>query len=166
MNGAVRLYWDDVRRVLPQKPPILVLQAFAREQFDRALSSGWKLVAPGVAILTRGTDPPAPAALPSTPLPRSVPYPPAGVLWAVIILLMLFCSGLGWSRLMFGPRTDRLGILGAAPAVGAAALILAALVPARAGVGMGGAAGVVTVVVVAGAGWLFAWRDARRRAGG
>ncbi len=162
MNKAIRPFWDGTRRVLPQRPSILIVKALANEEFARTLASGGRLVAPGVAILVRGADPPAPNALPVPPPPHDVPSPAVGVLLAAVVMALLAGCGIGWSMLAFGRRADPLITFGSAPAVGAAAVILAALVPARAGVGIGGPVGIAIVAVVAIAGWALAWRDARR----
>src|SRR5206468_4646844 len=140
-----RPFWVSTRSVLAQQPSILVLAALAPDQFTQTLTHGGRQVAPGVAILVRGTDPPAPNSLPLSPLPRAVPSPPVGVLLAAAVMVLLVGCGIGWSALAFGRRADPLITFGAAPAVGAAVVILAALVPARAGAGVGGPVGVVIV---------------------
>ena len=60
VNAATLPYWDDARTVLPNHPPIVILQAFAPKEFRSAVATMSAAVAgPGVAVL-RGPAAPAP----------------------------------------------------------------------------------------------------------
>jgi hypothetical protein len=83
------------------------------------------------------------------------------VLWGAAVLALLFAIGGGWTALLLGRGAGPAVTIALAPAAGVAAIMLAAVLPARAGVGLGGAAGVVLFVVVALAGWALAWWDRR-----
>jgi hypothetical protein len=114
-----RPYWDNVRRVLTGRPPVLILQAAAQRQYGEALANGAMLAGPGVAIL-RG-----PASLTETnpiePLPR-VPSLLGGIGWAIAILILLGLAGAGWSQALLARSHHSELVIWLAPPVGAAAL--------------------------------------------
>ncbi len=151
VNAATLPYWQDVRTVLPNDPPIVILQAFAPKEFRSAVATmSSAVVGPGVAVL-RG--PAAPAPLAAGPGPDAFPGIRAAIAWTVVVLALLFAAGAGWTGLFLGRGVRPAVLFGSAPAVGAGMLILGGVLVSRAGVGLGGAAGVATyaVVTVAGA---------------
>lgn len=151
---ATAEYWEPVRTVLPRKPPVLILQAMAGEQYREAAGRlGARVIAPGVALL-RG-PPPARALAAAVP-PRLVPSVRAGVLWGALLLVLLGLAGGGWAVVLLGRDAPVEALVGVAPAAGAAVVILVATVPARLGVGVGGWLGIALFVAVAGAGWIAA----------
>jgi hypothetical protein len=154
-NHATLPYWNQARLVLPRQPPILMLDAFDTQDFGAAQRQGGRLIAPGVVLL--GGLAPA-GGVPAATLPRLVPNPPVAFVSAAVILLLLFVAGLGWARAFVDPGSPPEVVVGLAPAVGAGMLILGALPPALAGVGLGGVAGVAVFVVVTAAGWALARR--------
>jgi hypothetical protein len=154
-NRATLPYWNQTRLVLPSHPPILMLEAFDTQEFGAARQQGGTLIAPGVVLL--GGLVPA-GGLPAATLPRLVPNPLAALAWAAVILLLLFVAGLGWALAFVDPGSPPEVVVGLAPAVGAGMLILGALPPALAGIGLGGVAGVSVFVVVTAAGWALARR--------
>ena len=154
-NQATLPYWNQTRLVLPLHPPILMLDAFDTQDFGAARQQGGRLLAPGVVLL--GGLAPVPAGgLHAATLPRLVPNPLVAFVWAAVILLLLFVAGLGWARAFVDPGSPPEVVVGLAPAVGAGMLILGALPPALAGVGLGGVTGVAVFVVVTAAGWALA----------
>jgi hypothetical protein len=151
---ATRSYWEADQRILPLEPPILVLRTSGPSQFDDALARGAALIAPGVAKF-RG---PEVALGPATASPGPSPAASvgSGLGWGLVVLLLLWVVGSGWTRVVVGVRVPPEVFLSMAPAVGAAALILGGLVAAKAGVRPAGLGGVLTVVGVAGVGWAGA----------
>ncbi|HEX9312843.1 MAG TPA: hypothetical protein VGA30_08490, partial [Actinomycetota bacterium] len=67
LERALQPYWKDVRTVLRVNPPVIVLNAYAKRQFEESRGRlGATLVGPGVALL-RG--PMVSQELPAAPLP-------------------------------------------------------------------------------------------------
>ena len=158
--AATQSYWDDVRGVLPQHPPVLIVQALAQTQFDVATNDLHATVlAPGVALL-QGPEP----ASPLSPAPAPHPVPPVrfGLLLGAGLLLALFVAGIGWTVALAGLDAPAELLAGLAPASGAAALILGGLVAAKAGVRLGGAGGVATFALVSVLGLVAAVVATRR----
>ncbi len=157
MNAATLPYWDDVRTRLGPDTPSFVLRSFAPAEFA-ALPTSATPVAPGVAAV-RGGGPIGGAAQEQRRLPEPpVGYPGAlgSAIWAAAFLVVLWTAGLGWTLAVTGwgaPAAVRIGL---APAVGAAALILAGTVVSRAGASLGGATGWLVWIVTAGAGGAVA----------
>jgi len=139
-------YWDDVKALLGARPPMIVLKSMGPKQFDAAVGLGAAVVAPGVALI-QGTEPPEPLAEP--PPPRPVPRTAYGLIWGSVLLLLMGAAGAGWSRAMVGRTAPPEVLWSIAPAVGAAALMLGALVAAKLGVRLAGVGGVATYAVVA-----------------
>ncbi len=157
-------YWDDVRGVLDGNPPLVVLESLAAPQFAHAVALGALVVAPGVAVLR----PPTSLAVPAPgPTPNAYPglWPALG--WSLLLLLVLGLVGSGWSWLALGDRraggqrVDPYAVVALAPAVGAAALVLAGLVTAEAGIRLAGPGGVIVILIVAAAGWVATLARAR-----
>jgi hypothetical protein len=102
-------------------------------------------VAPGVQIDAQGFEP-GPAPQPIDPLE---PSSPVGIVGAsVAVLTFLWVAGYGWAR----TALDRTSAVALAPAFGAAALTLVAVVAERAGVPLDGWVGPTLVSVLAGGG--------------
>ncbi len=115
--------------------------------FDRVDPAAPHLVAEGVAMTPAVSHP---VASPDTLLPSN----PAGIVLATVaIFALLSVVGFGWSRAV---SDDPLIAFALAPAVGAAALILTAIVAERLGVPLTGAIGPAIVSAVAGGGGYVA----------
>jgi hypothetical protein len=144
--AATQSYWDDVRPILPEHPPVLIVRALAQTQFEAAARDlHAAVIGPGVALL-QGPPPRSPVTPASAP--RPVPALRYGVLWGAGLLVALFVAGIGWTAAFSGLDAPPEVLAGLAPASGAAALILGALFAAKAGVRLGGAGGVATFAVV------------------
>jgi hypothetical protein len=147
-------YWQTARPVLAGHPPVLVLQELGPMEFQQATAQlEAPVVAPGVALL-QGPRPasPLPAVQPLRPVPRSL----VGLMWGVLVVVLLAAAGFGWSWWFLGPGATPLLTVSLSPAVGAGMLVLAGLVTAKAGLLLGGPAGVITFAVVAVAGLVVA----------
>jgi hypothetical protein len=140
--------WDQARALLSHDPVIVILrshlQGFAKEVGDHPAwrTNGWMAVVSG---------PPPPSEHPTAP-----ERPSAGSLaawWAVSFAVITFV-GVGWAA-RFGSGSFELR-MAIAPATGLAALTVVGLLLGRLGVRPGGAGGVCTVVLLAGAGALAA----------
>jgi len=143
---VTRPYWEDVDGLLPERPPLLILQAAAPRQFDAARGLGAPVIAPGVSLL-EGPPPIGPLAL-----PEPLPGPPSiawGLVWGASVLALLSAAGAGWARVILGPGADPRMVACAAPAAGAGAMILGGLITAETGLRLGGAGGVISYVAVA-----------------
>jgi hypothetical protein len=164
MNAATLPYWEQVRTVLPSRPPILILRAFAPGAFHDAIGAGQaREIGPGVALL-RGPEPAA--ALAARPAPLAFTGLRAAVAWAALLLALLFAAGVGWSWAFLGPSVHPGVLVGSAPAIGAGMLILVGVPVSRAGVALGGWAGATVVAAVALSGAMAAIvgpRSTRRR---
>jgi hypothetical protein len=145
-NRATLPYWEDVKAVLPLRPPTLVLEALGATQYREAVeASGATVVGPGVALLI---GPPAKAPLPVAPAPASVPRTRSGLVWAGLLLVLLLGAGAGWTRVLLGPGTSPEVLWGLAPTVGAAIMVIAGLLASRASVRLAGPGGVTTYAIV------------------
>jgi hypothetical protein len=153
-----------VRTVLPEHPPVIILQSLADEQYTHAVDTmGARVIGPGVALLQGPVVPGGPLA--AEPLPRPVPGQFVGLLWAGLILALLFAAGAAWTFALAGAGTPPEITWSLAPAVGAAAIMLGALVPGRLRLHLGGAAGIVIYAVVTVAGFVAAGLNMRSVAG-
>ena len=103
----------------------------------------------GVAVL-RG---PVTSAVVPPALPRAVPPTALALLWFMAILALAGAAGAGWTRVAFGPRLPSESYVCVAPVVGAAAMILAGLLVAKARIRLAGPGGVVTYAAVTAAGF-------------
>ena len=158
VNDHNRVFFDFGKDALRSGAPIVVPEALGPEEFRAATRAhGATVVAPGVAVL-RG--PPAVVGPPG-PL-RVVPGTEAGMLWAAALGILLGLAGLGWTAWFLGPGARPLTLLSLAPPVGAAMLVLGALVTAKLGLHPAGPAGVATFAVVA-VGGFGAFLAGRRR---
>jgi hypothetical protein len=137
-----------------------VLRAFDPVGYDFADLPGRSEseVAPGVQVFPNGAGIPDPAMVPVDPLTRSSA---TGITWASIATLALLgIAGYGWARMGF---EDAITAAAAAPAVGAAMLILVATSLDAIGVRLGTAAAVVASALAGGGGYL-GWFVLERRA--
>jgi len=156
-------YWQAARPVLARHPPVLVLEELGPKEFLAATKTiGAPVIAPGVALL-RGTPPTQPLAA-VAPL-RPVPTTEAGLAGGLLLVVLLTMAGLGWTKWFLGREASPLLALSLAPAVGAGMLVLAGLVAAKAGLLLGGTAGVLTFGVVVVSGILLAGFSPRVRGG-
>jgi hypothetical protein len=161
LRESLRPYWEDVRKVLPRDPPVIILEAFARRQFGEAVrEDGATVVAPGVAVL-RG--PVLPGDVPAVPFPRPVPRVAMGAVWGLAILAALFAAGVGWTLFLLGPGAPPAILACSMPAVGCAVLMLGGLVAAKAGVRLGGVGGAATFAAIAAAGIVAAGGESLAR---
>ncbi len=158
VNDHNRLFFDLGKDALRSGAPIVVPEALGPKEFRAATKAhGARVVAPGMAVL-RG---PSAALGPSGPL-HVVPATEAGTLWAVVLVVLLGVAGLGWTAWFVGPGARPLTLLSLAPSVGAAMLVLGALVTVKLGLHPAGPAGVATFAVAAGGGFV-AFAVGRRR---
>src|SRR5207247_1244847 len=116
-----------------------------------------------VALL-RGPAPPGRLGPP--PALQVVPGTRLGVLEAVALVVLMGIAGLGWTLWFLGGGARPVIVLSLAPTVGAAMLILAALVTTKLGFHPAEAPGVVTAVVVAVLGGIVALAGHLRAAPG
>jgi hypothetical protein len=107
------------------------------------------VVAPNVAVL-RGPAPPV--AIQAASLPHEVPSLPAGMLYGLAVLALLWFAGAGWTTVLLGPgyAPETKAIM--APVVGTAVVMLGGFASAELGVrlGLGGALGAYLVVSLSG----------------
>jgi hypothetical protein len=158
-DDVTRPYWEAVRNILPQKPPILVLESLSASRFGQAARIGGQEIAPGV-MLIQGPRLASPMSL--DPVADGVPQLPIALGWAMALLGLLVVAGIGWSRALLGAGTHGEAVLSLAPAFGAAALILSALVVDQLGLRLGGGGGVVAFILATlSGGAVAAWRRKR-----
>jgi hypothetical protein len=148
-----RPFWDAVRGLLPEVPPVLVLRATGAAQYEDAVARGAVVIAPGVAKV-RGPDVPLGAA-PTVGGPSPAASLAKGLGWGLFFLVLLWVVGAGWTWVALGSTAAPEVYVSLAPAVGAAVLILGGLVAAEAGIRLAGLGGVLTVAVVALSGWIL-----------
>jgi hypothetical protein len=145
IDAENRPYWIVVHSVFSPTTPVLSLQAFAPPD------AAGRPVAPGV-LLVRG---------PTRVVPRlgqllPVPITEVALARAILLALLLGLAGIGWTLWFLGRGSKPVLILSLAPAVGAGVLVLASLVTAKAGLDLGGSAGIATFALVAVAGGAVA----------
>lgn len=152
-------YWHSLQDWLHADPVVMVLAPYHdRYQKLRTAHPGAE-IAPGVMLL-RG-PPPVSGFVP----PAALSPPGAGRLigWTAAAFAMLLLAGIGWTwALLRLPWDERVAL---APAVGMAALVLAAFVLGMRGVALSGASGRWVAVGVTAAGWaagLLRWALASR----
>ncbi|GBC86953.1 hypothetical protein HRbin12_00953 [bacterium HR12] len=133
----------------------VLLAPFDRPDAARA-GPPWRRVAPGVFLA--GDVPERPVAAPDPLRPSS----PAGIAWATVATLVLLAlAGLGWARLLVPDRTAALAL---APALGAAAMLLSAVLLERLGAPLdGGALGGALASALGGGSGYLAGALGRRR---
>jgi hypothetical protein len=153
-------YWEDVARVLPRHPPVLVLRAMGEAEFSEALAMGAPAIASGVALL-QGPRPTQP--LVTGPLPQAVPSTGAALGWALVLLALVAAAGVGWTALALGGIRSPLTFVPLVPVIGAGALLLGAFVATEIGVRPHGAGGVAIYVAVALGGTVAAAMRTRGR---
>ena len=149
VDAAALPYWTDVRPLLRAKPPVLILDAFAQDEFATAVNElGAREIGPGVALLQG----PSPArTLRQVPLPTPVPGVGGSVLWVAVLLVLLLVAGWGWAS-VFVPHSPARIRIAVAPAFGAATLMIGSLLTAKSGIRLAGAGGVVTFLTMAAVG--------------
>jgi len=137
-----------------------------REAEDRSgRSAAWFVLTPFDAVdqLAEATviDPSVPSKELS-PLEPIEPSSAAGFVWASIATLALLgVAGYGWTRIGF---EDAIIAVGAAPAIGAAMLILVAAALDAVGIRLGTTPGALVVSALAGGGGYLGWFVLERRA--
>jgi hypothetical protein len=146
-------YWDDVARVLPRHPPVLVLRAMGSAEFSEAVSLGAPVIGSGVALL-QGPKPVRP--LVEARPPDGIPGLGSALGWALVLLALVAAAGGGWTALLLGGFERPLTFVSLAPVVGTAALLLGAFVATELGVRLHGTGGVGTYLVVAVTGTIAA----------
>jgi len=156
-------YWKAVRSVLPSKPPVVILRGLAPGQFQNAGALGGQEIAPGVMLL-QGPPPLSPVALKS--VPDAAPPLPAALGWALLTFALLAVAGIGWSYSFLRGRSHFEEMLGLAPALGAAAIVLGAFLVDELGMPPGRLGGLVGFVFAAASGVLAALWRMRRTGGG
>jgi hypothetical protein len=165
-DRLARDYWRRVRPALGRRPLVVSVRSFDRAGFASASAlRGAQPIAPGVVALPSWTPRPVdPARLPG-PLgepgagPMS-PWLPVG--FAAALLAVFAAIGWPWSRLTL-PAAAPANAGALAPALGAAALALGAVLADAAGLRLSGS-GAIAALLVALLGWpLRAWASARRR---
>jgi hypothetical protein len=148
-----RPYWVDVARVLPQRPPVLVLQAMGGDEFAEAVAMGAPVIGTGVALLQG----PRPAhRLVEGPMPDAVPPVAAAMGWAVVLLALLAVAGAGWTSVILGRSSRPVTFVSLAPLVGTGALLLGAFAATELGVRLHGAGGIATYLAVTVGGGIWA----------
>jgi hypothetical protein len=146
-----RRYWEDVRPVLATSPPVVIVESMAPAGYRQALAAGARVVGPGVAIL-RG--PSVPGRVEGASAPREVPSVPAALLYGLVFFVLLWVAGTGWTWALLGPGLGAEALVGVAPLVGAAGLMVVGLGAAEAGMrlSLGGASVVYLAVTLGGFG--------------
>jgi hypothetical protein len=148
-----RPYWEDVARVLPQRPPVLVLRAMGGDEFAEAVAMGAPVIGTGVALLQG----PRPAhRLVEGPLPDAVPALAVAMWWAVVLLALLAVAGAGWTSVILGGSSRPVTFVSLAPLVGIGALLLGAFAATELGVRLHGAGGIATYLAVTVGGGIWA----------
>jgi hypothetical protein len=146
-NSHNRPFFEEGVVALRGGAPIVVPEALGPQEFQRAVDKEHAaVIAPGVALL-RGPAPPSPLGPP--PALQVVPGTKLGLLEAAALVVLLGVAGLGWTVWFLGSGVRPVVVLSLAPTVGAAVLLLAALVTTKLGFHPAEAPGVVTAVVVA-----------------
>jgi hypothetical protein len=113
---------------------------------------------PSGAIVVAADRAPLVSGSPSDPLE---PATAAGIaLSSALVLALAWAAGFGWARCAI---RDRLAALAAAPALGAAALVLGAIALERAGLPIDGPAGAWAASALGGGGGYVVWRVLERR---
>jgi len=153
-NSHNRVFFDAGVAALRSGAPIVFPQALGPLEWGRALARGSSTLTPGVALL-RG--PPPSDSHPLSPAPLEVvPATRVGVLQAIALVAVLGLAGLGWTVWFLGTGARPVVVLSLAPTVGAAMLILAALVTTKLGFHPAEAPGIVTTGAVAALGGAVA----------
>jgi hypothetical protein len=164
-NGEVDVanlpYWQDVAEVLPSRPPVLVLSSLGPREFRQSVMIfGATEIFPGVALL-RGPPPQSP--LPDPEPLSPVPTTEAGVVRALVLIVLLSVAGAGWTLWFLGPGASPLTAVSLSPVVGAGMVMLGALAGDEAGLRLGASGGLAVYSAVTVAGLLLAFFTFRRR---
>lgn len=162
-DAAADVYWASLRPWLTPDTVVLVLAPFYDRYHALLKVHPGAEIAPGVMLL-RG-PPPAPGFAPPPPL--RAPSPSDLYRWIALSFAVLGLAGLGWAVALL--RTGWADRVAFAPALGLAALVIAAFVLGYARVLVSGPAGRTMFWAVAAAGWLAAaarWGFGRLRSRG
>jgi hypothetical protein len=150
LSASSTRWWRerDPQVVLDRDPIVIRIGEARGADGGVALGAdGGVALGPGVHVL-RGPAPPTDGA----------PPPPIHLSWPRLIavvgasLLILLVVGFGWARSSLDVGTA--ASLGFAPAFGIAVLIVLGTIAARAGMPLGGPAGIAVVLIGVGTGWL------------
>jgi hypothetical protein len=152
-----RRYWNDVQPVLATRPPVVILRAMAQAEYRVALSMGGREVAPNVIVL-RGPTPSDQITAASPP--SEVPSLPAGILYGLLILILLWVAGAGWTKALLGGSPAKT-VASLAPVTGAAVLIVGGLTAAELGVRLSLEGAVATYLAVSLSGLVAAVVETR-----
>ena len=147
-------YWRAVAAILPEQPPILLVQELGRDEFGQGTGLGAPVIAPGV-ILVRGPPPARPLA--------EAPAPDASVtvisfLEGIALLALLWVAGSGWTALLLGREPPPEVRVSLTPVIGMGALLLGGFVATELGLRMHGVGGPAVYAVVTLSGWAAGWR--------
>jgi hypothetical protein len=145
---VAKTYWERIGPYRGSDSIVLVLRPFHRSYGRlRNQHPEWE-IGPGV-LLARG---PAPVAEVAPGAPPSRPTTSELVGSTAALVLLLAACGIGWSVSLL--KVGVVEQVALAPALGAASLIVAGLVIARAGFAMRGAPMITAAAVAAGGGWV------------
>ncbi|HZD79072.1 MAG TPA: hypothetical protein VE646_03395 [Actinomycetota bacterium] len=145
ITAASEATFREVRPLLEQHPIILALASFGRPVSDTGPGVP---IAPGVTLV-EGPPPTGPI----RPAPFPSPSDATRIMDAAFVLVLLFGVGIGWSRVLRGRSFD-IARVALSPGLGLAALVLVGVVGGSLGLDLGGAPGIVLVLVTAAAGWI------------
>lgn len=164
-NRVTLPYWNDVRPVLRHDPLVVVMRSAAARAFREARNTnGATLLAPGVALLRRSGETPAP--VPVRPPPVRLPGVVSAALQALLLLGLMAVAGAGWTLALHAPSGSRgwapEAVLPLSPVVGSAVLMIVALPLNLARVEFTRAAALAVFLVVAAGGAVLA-RSVRAR---
>ncbi|MDQ4107320.1 MAG: hypothetical protein M3138_00745 [Actinomycetota bacterium] len=148
-NDISQQRWPAVRAIMDERPVVLVPRTWVRTATWQRVSAEAVSEAPGLAILQ--------GPLPEEELRAVGPVTlPKGdiVVRALAIIATLGIIGGGWTPIALGRRSRLATVVGVAPAVGLAVVILGTEGTLLGGGGPGGAIGLVVVSILAGVGWI------------
>jgi hypothetical protein len=155
-NDISQQRWPAVRAIMDERPVVLVPRPWVRTATWQRVRAEAVSVVPDLAIL-------------QGPLPEEELQPvvavtvPKGdvVVRALAIIATLAIIGGGWSSIALGRRSGLVTVVGVAPAVGLAVVILGTEGTLLGGGDSGGATVIVVVSILAGVGWIVSavrWR--------
>jgi hypothetical protein len=157
-NKASSFFYGPLRRVLAARPVALIASAF-HPQFDSFVSENpGSIVAPGVA---RVDGPELGEPVGGVPIPRAPSSPFQLAALGAATLGVLALVGLGWALALLPSGARLFERVALSPSFGIAFLIVAGVVVDAAGLRLGGAGGVVSLLLAGVPGW--AWAIARLR---
>jgi hypothetical protein len=165
--GLSSSFFEGMRQTYDQDPVAIAIGGASAEAPVWASKHPETVIAPGVVVL-RGPAPDgasrrAGIEARAEALAEASPGPGQLIPAALIGFLVLTAAGLGWTRALLGRWLQGWELFGLAPAIGAGALVLGAVVLNRAGIALRGPGAIAIVVLVAASGWGAAWLGQRRR---